>query len=77
MVRVFTKKECFEMTVNLLHLLTLYVFIHPPECVLHTVIIDVTCFFFRIAFRDVPSFPAFICLNGNLKCENNMIQHEK
>lgn len=59
MVRVFRSTQCFQLSVSLLHFLTLYVFIHLPECVLHTVIIDVTCYF-RITSCDVPGFPIFI-----------------
>jgi len=67
MVRVFKRTQCFQLIVSLLHLLTLCVFIHLLVFVLHTVIIDVTCYF-RITSYDVPGFPTFICLNGNAIC---------
>jgi hypothetical protein len=56
MVRVFKSTQCFQMIVSLLHLLTLYKFIQLPQGVLHTIIIDVTCYF-RVTSCDVPSFP--------------------
>ena len=79
MIRVFTRTQCFQLIVSLLHLLTLCIFIHLPVCVLHTVIIDVTCYF-RITSYDVPGFPTFICLNGNTcvsEKKKNMVQLAK
>lgn len=42
MIRVFKSTQSLLMIVSLLHLLTLYVFIHLPACVLHTLVNDVT-----------------------------------